>query len=87
MIHNHSFMKDKEAYAVMNADGYLFHYFGKIVFLQVKKINKRCHVLLLTFLGLSFSPVQVQCEKSFMRVSVEFDRPFYGMIFSKGYYR
>ncbi|KAG7172743.1 Cuticlin-1-like 1 [Homarus americanus] len=28
----------------------------------------------------------VQCEKSFMRVSVEFDRPFYGMIFSKGYY-
>lgn len=22
-----------------------------------------------------------------MRVSVEFDRPFYGMIFSKGYYR
>lgn len=34
----------------------------------------------------SFDP-QVQCEKSFMRVSVEFDRPFYGMIFSKGYYR
>ncbi|XP_071527162.1 uncharacterized protein dyl [Panulirus ornatus] len=30
--------------------------------------------------------LQVQCEKSFMRVSVEFDRPFYGMIFSKGYY-
>ena len=30
---------------------------------------------------------QVQCEKSFMRVNVEFDRPFYGMIFSKGYYR
>lgn len=30
--------------------------------------------------------LQVQCEKSFMRVAVEFDRPFYGMIFSKGYY-
>lgn len=30
--------------------------------------------------------LQVQCEKSFMRVSVEFERPFYGMIFSKGYY-
>lgn len=30
--------------------------------------------------------LQVQCEKSFMRVNVEFDRPFYGMIFSKGYY-
>ncbi|XP_076043829.1 transmembrane protein dusky-like [Oratosquilla oratoria] len=30
--------------------------------------------------------LQVQCEKAFMRVSVEFDRPFYGMIFSKGFY-
>lgn len=30
--------------------------------------------------------IEVQCEKSSMRVSVEFDRPFYGMIFSKGHY-
>ena len=30
--------------------------------------------------------IEVQCEKSSMRVSVDFDRPFYGMIFSKGYY-
>jgi len=34
----------------------------------------------------SIKNLQVQCEKSFMRVAVEFDRPFYGMIFSKGYY-
>ncbi|XP_066972604.1 uncharacterized protein dyl [Macrobrachium rosenbergii] len=34
----------------------------------------------------SIKNLQVQCEKSFMRVNVEFDRPFYGMIFSKGYY-
>ena len=30
--------------------------------------------------------LQVQCEKTHMRVNVEFDRPFYGMIFSKGHY-
>ena len=30
--------------------------------------------------------INVQCEKSYMRVHVEFDRPFYGMIFSKGHY-
>lgn len=30
--------------------------------------------------------IEVQCEKSSMRVSVSFDRPFYGMIFSKGHY-
>jgi len=30
--------------------------------------------------------LQVQCEKSHMRVNIEFDRPFYGLIFSKGYY-
>ena len=30
--------------------------------------------------------LQVQCEKSHMRVNIEFDRPFYGMIFSKGHY-
>ncbi|XP_037076414.1 uncharacterized protein LOC119097490 [Pollicipes pollicipes] len=30
--------------------------------------------------------IEVQCEKSNMRVSVDFDRPFYGMIFSKGHY-
>lgn len=28
--------------------------------------------------------LQVQCEKTNMRVNIEFDRPFYGMIFSKG---
>jgi len=32
------------------------------------------------------SNIQVQCEKTHMRVSVEFDRPFFGMIFSKGHY-
>lgn len=30
--------------------------------------------------------LQVQCEKTSMRVNIEFDRPFYGMIFSKGFY-
>ncbi|XP_076752462.1 transmembrane protein dusky-like [Xylocopa sonorina] len=30
--------------------------------------------------------LQVQCEKTHMRVNIEFDRPFYGMIFSKGFY-
>ena len=30
--------------------------------------------------------LQVQCERTHMRVNVEFDRPFYGMIFSKGHY-
>ena len=30
--------------------------------------------------------IQVQCEKTSIRVNVKFDRPFYGMIFSKGYY-
>ena len=30
--------------------------------------------------------LQVQCEKDLMRVRIEFDRPFYGMIFSKGHY-
>lgn len=30
--------------------------------------------------------IQVQCETTHMRVNIEFDRPFYGMIFSKGFY-
>jgi len=30
--------------------------------------------------------LQVQCEKDLMRVRVVFDRPFYGMVFSKGFY-
>ena len=30
--------------------------------------------------------IQVQCEKTSIRVNVKFDRPFYGMIFSKGFY-
>jgi len=30
--------------------------------------------------------LQVQCEKDLMRVRVIFDRPFYGMVFSKGHY-
>ena len=30
--------------------------------------------------------LQVQCEKTHMSVNIEFDRPFYGMIFSKGHY-
>jgi len=31
--------------------------------------------------------LQVQCEKDLMRVRIIFDRPFYGMVFSKGFYR
>jgi hypothetical protein len=27
---------------------------------------------------------QVQCEKTSIRVNIKFDRPFYGMVFSKG---
>jgi len=34
----------------------------------------------------SITNLQVQCDKTFMRVSVEFDRPFHGMIFSKGHF-
>lgn len=30
--------------------------------------------------------LQVQCEKDLMRVRILFDRPFYGMVFSKGHY-
>ncbi|RWS11053.1 Cuticlin-1-like protein [Dinothrombium tinctorium] len=30
--------------------------------------------------------LNVKCEKNHMKVNVEFDRPFYGMIFSKGHY-
>ena len=30
--------------------------------------------------------LEVQCEKDLFRVRVNFDRPFYGMVFSKGYY-
>jgi len=30
--------------------------------------------------------IQVQCEKTSIRVNVKFDRPFYGMVFSKGFY-
>ena len=30
--------------------------------------------------------LQVQCEKDMMRVRISFDRPFYGMVFSKGHY-
>jgi len=30
--------------------------------------------------------LQVQCEKDLMRVRIIFDRPFYGMVFSKGFY-
>lgn len=30
--------------------------------------------------------LNVQCEKTHMRINIEFDRPFYGMIFSKGFY-
>ena len=30
--------------------------------------------------------IQVQCEKDMMRVRIIFDRPFYGMVFSKGHY-
>ncbi|XP_022241106.1 uncharacterized protein LOC106459025, partial [Limulus polyphemus] len=30
--------------------------------------------------------LNVKCEKNHMKVNIEFDRPFYGMIFSKGHY-
>lgn len=30
--------------------------------------------------------IQVQCEKTSIRVNIKFDRPFYGMVFSKGFY-
>lgn len=30
--------------------------------------------------------LQVQCEKDSMKVKIIFDRPFYGLIFSKGHY-
>ncbi|XP_022245897.1 uncharacterized protein LOC106462816 [Limulus polyphemus] len=30
--------------------------------------------------------LNVKCEKNHMKVSMEFDRPFFGMIFSKGHY-
>ena len=30
--------------------------------------------------------IQVQCEKTSIRVNVDFDRPFYGMVFSKGHF-
>ena len=30
--------------------------------------------------------LEVQCEKDLFRVRIKFDRPFYGMVFSKGYY-
>lgn len=30
--------------------------------------------------------LNVKCEKNHMKVYIEFDRPFYGMIFSKGHY-
>lgn len=30
--------------------------------------------------------LNVKCEKNHMKVNMEFDRPFYGMIFSKGHY-
>lgn len=30
--------------------------------------------------------LNVKCEKNHMKVNVEFDRPFYGMVFSKGHY-
>ena len=32
------------------------------------------------------SVTQVQCEKTSIRVNIKFDRPFYGMVFSKGFY-
>uniref|UniRef100_T1K5Y4 ZP domain-containing protein n=1 Tax=Tetranychus urticae TaxID=32264 RepID=T1K5Y4_TETUR len=41
-------------------------------------------------LGRNESPqiknINVKCEKNHMKVNIEFDRPFYGMIFSKGHY-
>ncbi|XP_054168625.1 cuticlin-4-like [Oppia nitens] len=30
--------------------------------------------------------INVKCEKSLMKVNIEFDRPFFGLIFSKGHY-
>ena len=30
--------------------------------------------------------IAVQCEKTFIKVEVKFDRPFAGMIYSKGHY-
>ena len=30
--------------------------------------------------------IAVQCEKTFIKVEVKFDRPFSGMIYSKGHY-
>ena len=30
--------------------------------------------------------LEVQCEKDLFRVRIKFDRPFYGMVFSKGFY-
>ena len=30
--------------------------------------------------------IQVQCEKTHVRVNIDFDRPFFGVIFSKGHY-
>ena len=30
--------------------------------------------------------LNVKCEKNFMKVNVEFDRPFYGTVFSKGHF-
>ncbi|KAI1285943.1 hypothetical protein HDE_11339 [Halotydeus destructor] len=30
--------------------------------------------------------INVKCEKNHMKVNVDFDRPFYGMVFSKGHY-
>lgn len=30
--------------------------------------------------------INVKCEKNLMRVTIHFDRPFYGIIFSKGHY-
>jgi hypothetical protein len=34
----------------------------------------------------SITGIEVQCEKSYIKVEVKFDRPFEGMIFSKGHY-
>merc|ERR1712128_60136 len=30
--------------------------------------------------------LDVQCEKNLMKISIKFDKPFYGIIFSKGFY-
>ena len=30
--------------------------------------------------------IQVQCEKTHIRVNIDFDRPFFGVVFSKGHY-